>query len=69
MELRPALLKYRDEEKQITESVGNVKHGKCEIQLLSGSMTDEELIMWCNDNIIFPDKVRLNCYYWHHYSF
>ncbi len=22
-----------------------------------------------NDKVIFPDKVRLNCYYYHHYSF
>ena len=25
--------------------------------------------MWYNDNIIYPDKVRLNCYYYRHYSF
>ena len=22
-----------------------------------------------NDNVIYPDKVRLNCYYYRHYSF
>ena len=22
-----------------------------------------------NDKVIYPDKVRLNCYYYHHYSF
>ena len=22
-----------------------------------------------NDTVIFPDKVRLNCYYYRHYSF
>ena len=32
-------------------------------------MTDQELAVWYNDNIIYPDKVRLNCYYYHHYSF
>ena len=32
-------------------------------------MTDQELAVWYNDNVIYPDKVRLNCYYYHHYSF
>ena len=25
--------------------------------------------VWYNDNVIYPDKVRLNCYYYRHYSF
>ena len=25
--------------------------------------------MWYNDNVIYPDKVRLNKYYYEHYSF
>ena len=33
------------------------------------NMTDQELAVWYNDNVIYPDKVRLNCYYYHHYSF
>jgi lipopolysaccharide/colanic/teichoic acid biosynthesis glycosyltransferase len=32
-------------------------------------MMDQELAVWYNDNVIYPDKVRLNCYYYHHYSF
>jgi hypothetical protein len=32
-------------------------------------MNDQELAVWYNDNVIYPDKVRLNCYYYHHYSF
>lgn len=32
-------------------------------------MTDQELAVWYNDNVIYPDKVRLNSYYYHHYSF
>ena len=32
-------------------------------------MTDQELAVWYNDNIIYPDKVRLNKYYCEHYSF
>ena len=30
-------------------------------------MTDQELAVWYNDNVIYPDKVRLNCYYYRHY--
>lgn len=29
----------------------------------------EEATIWYNDNVIYPDKVRLNCYYYRHYSF
>lgn len=32
-------------------------------------MSDQEVAMWYNDNVIYPDKVRLNCYYYRHYSF
>ena len=32
-------------------------------------MTDQELAVWYNDTVIYPDKVRLNCYYYRHYSF
>ena len=32
-------------------------------------LTDQELAVWYNDNIIYPDKVRLNCYYYRNYSF
>ena len=32
-------------------------------------MTDQEVAVWYNDHVIYPDKVRLNCYYYRHYSF
>jgi len=32
-------------------------------------MSDQELAVWYNDNVIYPDKVRLHCYYYRHYSF
>ena len=32
-------------------------------------MSDQELAVWYNDHVIYPDKVRLNCYYYRHYSF
>lgn len=57
----PASLKYRDEEDMIAEYVSQNK-GK-------NGMNDEQLAIWYNDNIIYPDKVRLNLYYLKHYSF
>ena len=33
------------------------------------SMSDQEVAVWYNDNVIYPDKVRLNCYCYRHYSF
>lgn len=57
----PASLKYRDEEDMIAEYVSQNK-GK-------NGMSDEQLAIWYNDNIIYPDKVRLNLHYLKHYSF
>ena len=33
------------------------------------AMSDQEIAVWYNDNVIYPNKVRLNCYYYRHYSF
>ena len=57
----PATLKYRDEEDMIAEYIA-ANRGK-------DGMTDEQLAVWYNDNVIYPDKVRLNLYYLRHYSF
>lgn len=57
----PATLKYRDEEEMIARYILENK-GK-------DGMKDEELAVWYNDNVIYPDKVRLNLYYLRHYSF
>jgi lipopolysaccharide/colanic/teichoic acid biosynthesis glycosyltransferase len=32
-------------------------------------MSDQKLVVWYDDNVIYPDKVRINCYYYRHYSF
>ena len=70
----PATLKYRLEDEMIAEWVGKVKSEKCKVKSegadmdVSG-MTDQEVAVWYNDNVIYPDKVRLNCYYYRHYSF
>ena len=72
----PATLKYRLEDEMIAEFVSNQRnHGATELRNygLSDSqiqgMSDQELAVWYNDNVIYPDKVRLNCYYYRHYSF
>ena len=33
------------------------------------TMSDQDIAVWYNDNVIYPDKVRLNCYYYRNYSF
>lgn len=43
------------------------KYGLSESQIQG--LSDQELAVWYNDNVIYPDKVRLNCYYYRHYSF
>ena len=70
----PASLKYRDEEEMIAQFVGKVK--KRDLSILNQykevdftRMTDEQIAIWYKDNIIYPDKVRINCYYYHNYSF
>ena len=29
----------------------------------------QEIATEYNDKVIYPDKVRINCFYYHHYSF
>ena len=36
---------------------------------VNGFEKDLEEFVNSNDNVIYPDKVRLNCYYYRHYSF
>ncbi len=71
----PATLKYRVEDEMIAGFVEQIKAGKNEQvakfeELPDFSvMTDQEIAVWYNDNVIYPDKVRLNCYYYRNYSF
>ena len=58
----PATLKYRLEDEMISEYVA-----KC--QLDGDTRPMQEIATEYNDTIIYPDKVRLNCYYYRHYSF
>jgi len=58
----PATLKYRLEDEMIAEYVTQKQ--------ASGDTRDAQTIaVEYNDSVIYPDKVRLNCYYYRHYSF
>lgn len=63
----PATLKYRLED----EYLANARKlaSDLNVKLDLNSMSDQEVAVWYNDNVIYPDKVRLNCYYYRHYSF
>ena len=58
----PATLKYRLEDEMISDYVA-----KCQAEGDKRPM--QEIATEYNDNVIYPDKVRLNCYYYRHYSF
>lgn len=70
----PASLKYRDEEEMIADFVSKVKLGDNDIKEKYSEVdftgkTDTEIAVWYNDNVIYPDKVRINLYYQRNYSF
>lgn len=58
----PATLKYRLEDEMISEYVAKKQR--------QGDMrTMQEIAEEYNDQVIYPDKVRINRYYYEHYSF
>ena len=58
----PATLKYRLEDEMISEYVAK--------RQAEGDTRDSQVIaVEYNDTDIYPDKVRLNCYYYRNYSF
>lgn len=58
----PATLKYRLEDEMISAYVAKM-------QAEGDTRPMQEIATEYNDNVIYPDKVRLNCYYYRHYSF
>ena len=58
----PATLKYRLEDEMIADYVAHK-------QTEGDTRTMQEIAVEYNDNVIYPDKVRINCYYYRHYSF
>ena len=66
----PATLKYRLEDEMIADYISKMKNE--ELRMKNGipaGLAEQEIAVWYNDNVIYPDKVRLNCYYYRHYSF
>ena len=58
----PATLKYRLEDEMIAQYVAQKQK--------EGDTRDaQEIAVEYNDTVLYPDKVRLNCYYYRHYSF
>ena len=58
----PATLKYRLEDEMISVYVAQK-------QVAGDTRPMQEIAVEYNDTVIYPDKVRLNCYYYRHYSF
>ena len=58
----PATLKYRLEDEMIADYVAKQ-------QAAGDTRPMQEIAIEYNDKVIYPDKVRLNCYYYTHYSF
>lgn len=58
----PATLKYRLEDEMISEYV-------TQKQKDGDTRPMQEIAVEYNDTVIYPDKVRLNCYYYRNYSF
>lgn len=58
----PATLKYRLEDEMIADYVAQK-------QAEGDNRDAQEIAVEYNDTVIYPDKVRLNYYYYHHYSF
>ena len=69
----PATLKYRLEDEYLANArtlaygLPLTAYGISKEEL--DKMSDQEVAVWYNDHVIYPDKVRLNCYYYRHYSF
>lgn len=79
----PATLKYRLEDEMISDfmkdfrsmSLTELTEKYPQLQLSEPEhaeltrKADQDVAVWYNDKVIYPDKVRLNCYYYRHYSF
>ena len=63
------LLLRQYQEEMLADVRRLMSEGRCLPQEQIDKMSDQELAVWYNDNVIYPDKVRLNCYYYRHYSF
>ena len=58
----PATLKYSNEEKLIEDYVKQARKN-------GDQRSEDEIALWYNDEVIYPDKVRINCEYYRNYTF
>jgi lipopolysaccharide/colanic/teichoic acid biosynthesis glycosyltransferase len=58
----PATLKYSNEEKLIEDYVKQARNN-------GDQRSEDEIALWYNDEVIYPDKVRINCDYYRNYTF
>ena len=68
----PATLKYRLEDEMIADFIAKIKVERLKVigdLTIPEGLSEQDLAVWYNDNIIYPDKVLLNKYYYEHYSF
>ena len=69
----PATLKYRLEDEYLANARNLVYSLPFTVYGVTkddfDKMSNQEIAVWYNDHVIYPDKVRLNCYYYRHYSF
>lgn len=69
----PATLKYRDEENLIADFLHQVRSEELGVRseypaVEFSSMSDEEIALWYNDYVIYPDKVKINLEYYRNHS-
>ena len=58
----PATLKYSKEEQLIADYVKQAR-------INGDQRSEDDIALWYNDEVIYPDKVRINCDYYRNYSF
>lgn len=58
----PATLKYSKEEQLIADYVKQARAN-------GDQRSEDDIALWYNDEVIYPDKVRINCDYYRNYSF
>lgn len=79
----PATLKYRLEDEMISDFIKDFRSMNLQdlttkypsVRIVNNDyaalmmQNDQNVAEWYNNNVIYPDKIRLNRYYYEHYSF
>lgn len=64
----PATLKYRNEEELIADQVRSYRLKEGNTVSIPDGLSDEDVALWYNDYIIYPDKVKINLDYYRNNS-